>query len=58
MSHGGKREGSGRKATGPGVIKVNLSLRKETVNALRIIAWGRRSKFVDAAIREKMERSA
>jgi hypothetical protein len=56
MSHGGKREGSGRKATGPGVEKVNLSLSKEVANALRIIAWGKRSRFVDEAIREKMER--
>jgi hypothetical protein len=57
MNHGGVRKGSGRKATGPGVVKVNLSLSKEVVTALRVIAWGKRSRFVDAAIREKMERA-
>jgi hypothetical protein len=53
-SHGGARKGAGRKATGPKAVKVSLSLSRATVIALKGITAGKRSKFADLAIREKL----
>jgi hypothetical protein len=54
-SHGGKRKGAGRKPTGPNTILASFSLSKEIVRSLSTaVRRGQRSKFVEAAISEKL----
>jgi hypothetical protein len=56
MSQGGARKGAGRKATGKKTQTAFFSLSLETIAALAAIPNGQRSKFVQAAIAEKLAR--
>jgi hypothetical protein len=52
---GGARKGAGRKATGPKSILAGFSLSKEILlNLGNAVPRGQRSKFVEAAITEKL----
>jgi hypothetical protein len=48
---GGARKGAGRKPTGPSRVLVTLSLSQGAVELLKAIRRGKRSAFIDAAIK-------
>jgi hypothetical protein len=52
---GGARKGAGRKATGSKTVLVTFSLSQPTVALLSAIERGKRSSFIDAAIRKAIE---
>jgi hypothetical protein len=55
MNRGGARKGSGRKLTGPKTILAGFSLSKKILIELGTsVPRGQRSKFVEAAISEKL----
>jgi hypothetical protein len=54
-SRGGARPGAGRKPTGHKTLNTMFSLSLETLALLGKIPRGARSKFVDAAIRAKLD---
>jgi hypothetical protein len=56
IMRGGARKGAGRKATGPRTILMTFSLNPETALLLTGIERGKRSGFIDMAIREAIER--
>ena len=55
-NHGGKREGSGRKQTGPLKIKVAYSLAPDVVEYLRSIKHRPQAQVIEEALRDHQEK--